>query len=260
MPIKGVPEVRAGDDLVSLLLSAAARYNVKIENEDVLVIKQKVVSKAEGMVLNLDTVKPDEKARDIAREQKRDPRVVEIVLRESKRIIKIGDGVIITQTRHGFVCLNAGLDRSNVEKNHVALLPDDSDRSAREIRKKIRKTTGKKVAVIITDTFSRPWRKGQVDFAIGYSGIGPLLSYIGQRDNHGNKLKVTETAIADEIAAAAELVSGKLSRVPIVVVRGLRYRKYARSIRQLLVEPEKDLFRLKYALDKTDNSVQILNP
>lgn len=243
LTVRGFPEVQAGADIATLFLQAAKKSRVTIRDGDVLVIKQKIVSKAEGRLVRLETVRPGKDAVRIGAEQGKDPRLVEVILRESARVVRIGHGVIITETRHGFVCANSGVDRSNVKEGYAALLPVDPDASARRIRKEVERITGKKVAVEITDTFGRPWRKGQTDVAIGCSGIEPLLSYRGRTDSYGYELRVTEPAVADEIAGAAELATGKLTGIPAAIVRGATYTRGEAGMRPIIIEKERDLFR-----------------
>ncbi len=243
IPLLGIPEVRKGADLVGLVLSALARIRVEPADGDVFVVKQKAVSKAEGRVVPLKTVRPGRRAKALAVEQGKDPRLVELILKESVRVVRAGHGVIITETRHGFVCANSGIDQSNVGKGFAALLPVDPDRSARQIRRGLEGATGKSLAVVVTDTFGRPWRRGQTDVAIGCSGIAPLLPYAGRKDAYGYELRVTEPAVVDEIAGAAELATGKLSGVPAAVVRGVKYAKAERGARSMVMSKERDLFR-----------------
>jgi coenzyme F420-0:L-glutamate ligase/coenzyme F420-1:gamma-L-glutamate ligase len=243
IPVSGIPEVEPGDDLGKLILGGLRKSRARLADHDVVVVKQKVVSKAEGRLLNLEYVRPGEMAARLAREQGRDPRLVEVVLREAVRIVRVGHGVIITETKQGFVCANSGVDKSNVRGGYVALLPVDPDKSARTLRLTLERRTGRRLAVIVTDTFGRPWRKGQTDVAIGCSGIRPLLSYRGKRDQYGYSLRVTEPAVVDEIAGAAELVLGKLSFTPVAVVRGATYSRGEAGARALVIEKEMDLFR-----------------
>ena len=242
--IDGIPEVRQGDDLAHHILDAAQRQQLTFEDGDMLVVTQKVVSKAEGRIVALDDVQPGAFARQIAAQWEKDARVVEIVLGESARIVRMGHGVMICETRHGMICANAGVDASNVEKlGTVTLLPVDPDASAEALRQRIEKAAGVPVAVIITDTFGRPWREGHVNFAIGVAGMLPLHDYMGQVDPAGYELRVTSIAIADELAAAAELAHGKLDRVPVAVVRGYDYPRGFGSARDMIRDAEKDLFR-----------------
>ena len=242
--LQGMPEVRPGDDLTALILEAAERQGLAFEQGDVLVVTQKVVSKAEGRIVDLDSVEPSPFARQIAERWEKDARVVEVVLGESERIVRMDHGVIICETKHGLICANAGVDGSNVERlGTVTLLPEDPDASAATLRRQIEKATGVALAVIITDTFGRPWREGHVNFAIGVAGMTPVLDYTGQTDPAGHELRVTQMAVADELAGAAELAHGKLDRVPVAIVRGYPYPPGDGTARDLLRDPEKDLFR-----------------
>ncbi len=242
-PLLGIPEVKKGDDLVALIVGALGRTGLKAKDGDVFVVKQKIVSKAEGRVIALGDVAPGTRARALAKDQGKDPRLVELILRESVRVVRAGHGVIITETRHGFVCANSGIDQSNVGKGWAVLLPLDPDRSARRIRKGLEDSTGRRLAVIVTDTFGRPWRRGQTDVAIGCSGISPLLPYAGSKDKYGYRLRVTEPAVVDELAGAAELVTGKLLGVPVALVRGVRYAASQDGAKSLVIPPDRDLFR-----------------
>ena len=242
--IEGMPEVRPGDDLTALILDAARDQGLAFEEGDVLVVTQKVVSKAEGRIVDLDDVEPDDFARQIAERWEKDARVVQVVLGESARIVRMDHGVIICETKHGLICANAGVDSSNVERlGTVALLPVDPDASAEALRQRIDEATGVSLAVIITDTFGRPWREGHVNFAIGVAGMLPVLDYTGRIDPAGLELRVTQMAVADELAAAAELAQGKLDRVPVALVRGYAYQSGSGSAKDLLRDPEKDMFR-----------------
>jgi coenzyme F420-0:L-glutamate ligase/coenzyme F420-1:gamma-L-glutamate ligase len=242
--LTGMPEVREGDDLPRLVLEAAGRQGLAFASGDVLVVTQKVVSKAEGRVVDLDAVEPSAFAREIAAAWDRDARVVEVVLRESCRIVRMDRGVLISETHHGFMCANAGVDASNVERTGlVTLLPADPDASAEGIRLRVSEATGADIAVIISDTFGRPWREGHVNFAIGVAGMEPLADYAGRTDPAGYELRVTKMAVADELAAAAELAMGKLDRVPAAIIRGFEYPRGCGTGRSLLREAERDLFR-----------------
>jgi coenzyme F420-0:L-glutamate ligase/coenzyme F420-1:gamma-L-glutamate ligase len=242
--IEGIPEVHSGDDLWQLILDAASAQETTFEDGDIVVITQKIVSKAEGRIVDLATVTPGAFALQIAERWEKDARVVELVLGESSRIVRMDHGVMICETKHGFICANAGIDSSNVEKlGTVALLPVDSDASAEAVRRRVREVTGASVAVIVTDTFGRPWREGHVNFAIGVAGMSPIWDYMGEVDPAGYELRVTRMAVADEIAAAAELAHGKLERVPVAIVRGYAFPQGDGSSRELLRDPEKDLFR-----------------
>jgi coenzyme F420-0:L-glutamate ligase/coenzyme F420-1:gamma-L-glutamate ligase len=241
--IRGFPEVEAGADVAALFLQATEKSRVSVRSGDVLVIKQKVVSKAEGRLVWLDDVKPRAEAIRLAVEHGKDPKLVEVILGEAVRVVRAGHGVIITETRHGFVCANSGVDRSNVKDGYAVLLPLDPDASARRIRVSVEGATGKRVGVVVTDTFGRPWRKGQTDVAIGCSGIDALFSYRGRKDRYGYELRVTEPAVVDEIAGAAELATGKLTDIPAAIVRGATYTRGEAGARSIVMEKERDLFR-----------------
>ena len=185
---------------------------------------------------------PSRRALRLAREQNKDPRLVELIISESVRVVRAGHGVIITETKQGLVCANAGIDKSNVREGHVTLLPVNPDGSARRIRRGLESKTKARIAVVISDTFGRPWRKGQTDVAIGCSGIAPLYSYRGKKDKYGYSLRITEPSVVDEIASAAELVTGKLSDVPVAVLRGATFRRGDGGVRSMAIEREKDLF------------------
>ena len=243
--VSGLPEIAAGDDLGALIARACEDQGTPIADGDVLVVTQKVVSKAEGRVLDLSGVEPSAKAREFAEAWDKDARAVEVVLREAVRVARMESGVIITETRHGFVCANSGVDASNVGRggDWVVLLPLDPDASARRIRAALREAAGADAAVIVSDTFGRPWREGAVNVAIGASGVEPLADYRGQADDDGRELRSTVIAVADEIAGAAELAMGKLARAPAAVVRGYAYARGESGVRPLIREAGKDLFR-----------------
>jgi coenzyme F420-0:L-glutamate ligase / coenzyme F420-1:gamma-L-glutamate ligase len=207
-------------------------------------VKHKIVSKAEGRIVDLATIRPSDESVAWAKQYDLDPRVIELALRESRSLIRRKNGVLITETQHGFLCANSGIDVSNVDGGaHAVLLPEDPDRSAANLRRELKKLTGISVPVIITDSFGRPWREGLVDFAIGIAGMKPLRDDRGRRDSHGYKLKASVEAVADELAAAAGLVCGKLNRTPACLVRGFRYQVGKGNVRELLRRPEADLFR-----------------
>jgi len=241
--IEGIGEVRPGDDIARLVLEAAARQRTPVAGGDVLVLSQKIVSKSEGRLLNLTEVTPSAMATTFATELGRDPRLIEVILRESRRVVRMDRGVLVTETRHGWVCANAGVDQSNVDAEMVALLPEDPDRSARAFRDAVRTHTRSDVYVIVADTFGRPWREGLVNIAIGVAGFAPLRSYLGERDPAGRPLQATILAIADELAAAAEPVMGKLDRIPAAIVRGLPLAPSEEGSKALLRNPARDLFR-----------------
>ncbi len=243
--IEGMPEAKPGDDLAGQMLEAAQRQGTSIESGDVIVVTQKIVSKAEGRVVSIDSVEPSPLALAITEGHRRDPRHTELILRESRRIVRMDRGVIISETHHGFNCANAGIDASNIPGDGtVALLPVDPDASARGIRQAIRERAGVDVAVIISDTFGRPWRSAAVNVAIGVAGFNPLLSYVGQEDSHGNMMYTTVIAVADELAATAELVTGKVLGVPVAIIRGYSYTPMEEASHDALIrDPDKDLFR-----------------
>ncbi len=242
--IAGMPEVRPGDDLAALILEAARGQGVEIEDGDVLVVTQKIVSKAEGRLVDLREVEPSPQAQEMAARTGKDARLLEVILRESRRIVRQERGVIICETKHGFVCANAGVDTSNVGGGVVALLPQNPDQSAERIRAAIQEEkAGISIAVIISDTFGRPWREGHTNVAIGLAGMSAMKDYVGQTDPHGYILRVSTMAVADELAAAAELVMEKLSRVPVAIVRGFDYQQAEGSGRELIRPQERDLFR-----------------
>ena len=236
-PLEGLPEVEPGADIASLVTQCHP-----IEEGDVVVLAQKVVSKAEGRVVRLDEVEPSVRARELAGPDG-DARHVEVVLRESVRVVRARGSLVIAETRHGFVCASAGVDASNApEAGTVVLLPLDPDASAREIRTRFQELTGRTVAVIVSDSFGRPWRQGTADVAIGVAGLAPLLDLRGQRDAAGYELRSTQIAVADELAGAAELVMGKTSGVPGAVIRGYSVAGDG-SARELVMPEERDLFR-----------------
>jgi coenzyme F420-0:L-glutamate ligase/coenzyme F420-1:gamma-L-glutamate ligase len=241
--LEGLGEVRQGDSIGERILEVCSRLGLSLIEGDILVVAHKVVSKAEGRVLRLDEVQPSARALELARELGKDPRVVEIVLRESRRIIRMGGGTIIVETHHGFICANAGVDLSNVGLGQVALLPRDPDASATKIRHEIKRQLALAPAVIISDSFGRPWRLGTVDVAVGVSGLRPLKDDRGTTDRYGYELKASVAAVADELAAAAELVMGKKSEIPVVVVRGYDGKGEDGSARELLRPEAEDLFR-----------------
>ena len=243
-PIKISADIRLHDKLDVIIVEAIRRSRLELKDGDILVVAQKRVSKSEGRVIDLDKIKPSRKAHKMAEKHRKDPQVMELILRESVEVLRAQNGIIISETKHGFVCANAGVDQSNVQGNRAVLLPSYPDKSASKLKCAIKKSTGKDVAVVITDTFGRPFRNGQINVAIGVAGIKPIKSYIGLQDMQGRKLKVTEIAIADEIASAAELVMGKSGRIPVALVRGYEFEKAVKSsIKQMLRSKENDLFR-----------------
>ncbi len=241
--VEGLPEIAPGDDLAPLVTTAAARQGTPLAPRDLLVISQKIVSKAEGRVVRLSEVTPSPRAIAVAAELGRDPQLTEVILRESRRVVRQELGLLIVETHHGWVCANAGVDQSNVDADTACLLPEDSDRSARALRDRLRELTGHELAIVVADTFGRPWREGLVNVAVGVAGFLPLESFLGERDPAGHVLQATVLALADEIAAAAEPVMGKLSRIPVAIVRGLNWKPGDGSSRELLRDPARDLFR-----------------
>jgi coenzyme F420-0:L-glutamate ligase/coenzyme F420-1:gamma-L-glutamate ligase len=241
---EGIPEVRQGDDVGGLIADAAEATGMSLADADVLVVTQKIVSKAEGRLVDLATVEPSALARAWADRWGKDARQVEVVLRESASIVRMGPGgLIISRTRHGLVCANAGVDVSNVGGGEVAsLLPLDPDASARRIRDSVRTRTGAAPAVIVSDSFGRPWRNGIVNVAVGAAGIETLLDLRGQPDAAGREMQATVLAIADELASAADLAGGKVEQRPVVVVRGYDWRPSDAGASVLVMEPERDLF------------------
>ena len=242
--LKGIPLIKQGDDLGYLIVQAAKKNHVTIEEEDTIVVTQKVVSKAEGRTANLRNVRPSVFANAIAYQTNRDPRVVNAILREAPRIVRIRDNHFIVETRQGYICANAGIDRSNIQEDDtVSMLPKNPDEAAQKIRRRIKQLVRANVAVIISDTFGRAWRLGHVNFAIGVAGMRPMKDYRGKEDMFGYRLHVTLMAIADELASAAELVMNKKDGVPVAIVKGYRYPS-GRGIARELVRPiQEDLFR-----------------
>jgi coenzyme F420-0:L-glutamate ligase/coenzyme F420-1:gamma-L-glutamate ligase len=243
--IKG--QITPNSNLVNTLLRAVKenKNNQIIKNGDIIVLAQKIISKTEGRIINLDNINPSQKSTDLSKQIDKDSRIIELILQESNKIVRIFNNIIIAETHHGFICANAGIDQSNVSnrKDQVLLLPTNPDKSAEAIRKEIYEKTRKKVAVVITDTFGRPFRMGQTNVAIGIAGINPLKSYKGKHDMFGKILRVTEIAIVDEIAGAAELVMGKTENIPIAIVRNVKYSKRNSSITKIIRKEKNDIFR-----------------
>jgi coenzyme F420-0:L-glutamate ligase/coenzyme F420-1:gamma-L-glutamate ligase len=243
--LEGLPIINEGDDLAELICRTAERQETPIQNGDIVVASHVVVSRAEGNTVDLDDVEPSEFATSFAQRYAKDPAVVEIVLRQSRRIVRMGDGKLITESLQGFVCANSGVDKSNVPgERSVALLPESPDLSALRMRQRIKKLTGKDVAVIISDTHGRPLREGEINIAIGVAGINPIRDRRGEKDLFGYVLKVKRTAVADELASAAELVIGQADEgIPVALIRGYDYPKSERAKATELIRPkEKDLF------------------
>ena len=243
--IESLPIIKMGDNIAELICQAAEKQGTPIKDEDIIIVSHIIVSRAEGNIVNLNEVKPSPFALELAKELRKDPALVEVILRDSKGIVRMGDGKLITRTKHGIVCANSGVDKSNVPgERTVALLPKDPDLSARRIKEEIKRITGKDVAVIISDTHGRPLREGEINIAIGVAGIKPIRDRRGEKDLFGYTLKVKRTAIADELASAAELVMGQANEgVPAAIIRGYKYPKSEDAKATELVRPkEKDLF------------------
>jgi len=244
IPIQFADEIRPGDSLTDKVVAALGQHRMRLESGDILVVKHKIVSKAEGQLVDLSTIEPSSESIEWAKQYKLDARVIELALRESRAVIRRKNGVLITETHHGFLCANSGIDVSNVDGGrHALLLPQDPDASAAKLRRALKKYTGVSVPVIISDSFGRPWREGLTDFAIGIAGIKPLRDDRGRRDPHGYKLKASVEAVADELACAAGLVCGKLNRAPACIIRGYRCERGAGGVQDLLRPPSTDLFR-----------------
>ncbi len=243
--IEGLPEVQAGDDLAVQIIDAAEAQGTPVEDGDVVVVTQKIVSKAEGRVMTIDEVEASPLAVAITEGHRRDPRHTEMILRESRRVVRMDRGVIISETYHGYICANAGIDASNIPgDNAICLLPVDPDASARRIRDTIRERLGVDAAVLVSDTFGRPWRNGAINVSIGVAGFNPVISYVGEFDPHGNELHTTTIAVADELAATAELVTGKLLGVPVALIKGYPYERMEDADSAAIVrDSDKDLFR-----------------
>jgi coenzyme F420-0:L-glutamate ligase/coenzyme F420-1:gamma-L-glutamate ligase len=244
--VENLPLITKGDNLAELICNATEKQNTPIQEKDVVVITHVAISKAEGNVVNLDDVSPSERAKEVARQTGKDPELVEVVLQQTKEIVRIGPNSIITETKNGIVCANAGVDRSNVEgERNVVLLPKNPDASARKIRKGIKKLTGCGVAVIVSDTHGRPFRMGEINVAIGVAGIKPIRDRRGEKDLFGYVLRIKQTSVADELASAAELVIGQANEgIPVAIIRGYNYQSTENASAAELSRPkEKDLFR-----------------
>ena len=238
IPIKIQQEIVNDVNLVDLILES-----FEINDDDILVFSQKIISKNEGRIINLASVNPSLLADGISNSYGKDPRLVELILSESKRIVRMENGIIIVETKHGFVCANAGIDESNVENGYATLLPDDPDKSANSLKYRIKQKTGKRIAVIISDTFGRPFRLGQTDVAIGIAGLEPILDYNGKPDTFGKIMRVTAIAIADEICSASDLVMGKVKKCPVAIIRNYDFSSSTAKIRKMLRSDHDDLFR-----------------
>jgi len=244
IPIPLAEEIHPGDSLADKLLESMRRRRLRFQTGDILIVKHKIVSKSEGRLVHLDTIQPSAESVAWAKQYALDPRVIELALRESRSVIRRKNGVLITETHHGFLCANSGVDVSNVDGGrHALLLPQDPDRSAANLRRALKKHTGLAIPVIITDSFGRPWREGLTDFAIGIAGMKPLRDDRGRRDPHGYKLQASVEAVADELACAVGLVCGKLDRTPACIVRGFSYEVGQGGVQELLRPAATDLFR-----------------
>jgi coenzyme F420-0:L-glutamate ligase/coenzyme F420-1:gamma-L-glutamate ligase len=244
IPIRVAGEIKADDSISDKLLNAMRRHRLRLQAGDILIVKHKIVSKSEGRLVDLSTIEPSAESMVWAKQYSLDARVIELALRESRAVIRRKNGVLITETRHGFLCANSAVDVSNVDGGaHALLLPEDPDRSAANLRRAIKKNTGINIPVIITDSFGRPWREGLTEFAIGISGMKALRDDRGRCDPHGYKLQASVEAVADELACAAGLVCGKLNRAPACIVRGFHYEAGAGGVRDLLRPAANDLFR-----------------
>jgi coenzyme F420-0:L-glutamate ligase/coenzyme F420-1:gamma-L-glutamate ligase len=244
IPLSGLPEIKPGDNLVRMVIDAASDLDIRIQDNDILVFAQKIVSKSEGQIVRIKDISPSPFSIAVSKLLDKDPRFVEIILRESQRIVKMDRGRLIVENTKGIICANAGVDMSNVNGGEeVTLLPADPDESAKGLAEGFRDELGLDVAVIITDTVGRPWREGLVQIAIGCYSINPLKDYRGKEDSMGYDLHATILAVADEISGAAGLVMGKTEGVPVVVVRGYDYEKNAEGAKKLLRSPDNDLFR-----------------
>jgi coenzyme F420-0:L-glutamate ligase/coenzyme F420-1:gamma-L-glutamate ligase len=244
IPVPLVDEIRAGDSLINKLAGALKRAKLSFQPGDILVLKHKVVSKAEGQLVELESIHPSASTRRWARRFGVDARVTELALSQSKRVVRRSRGVLITKTRHGLVCANSGVDVSNVDGGrHALLLPQDPDRSAEKLHRELKKRIRLTIPVIITDSFGRPWREGLTEAAIGVAGMKALLDHRGHRDPYGYRLRVSVDAIADELACAAGLVCGKLARTPACIIRGFHYPPGRGKARDLIRPAGNDLFR-----------------
>jgi coenzyme F420-0:L-glutamate ligase/coenzyme F420-1:gamma-L-glutamate ligase len=242
--LENIREVCEGDDIANLISEAAKKQEIVIENNDIIIVTHKIVSKSEGRIIDLNNIRTSSFAEELSKQLKKDPRLVEVILGETRRIVKMWNKHLITETHHGFVCPNGGIDESNIKGNDkVVLLPRDPDDSAKKIMDRIKELTGSKVAVIITDTFGRPWRRGQINVAIGTAGIAPLMDYRGSKDAYGRMLKVTNIAIADELAASGELVMNKTDNIPVAIVKGYITYKEKGTGKDIIRPSSEDLFR-----------------
>jgi coenzyme F420-0:L-glutamate ligase/coenzyme F420-1:gamma-L-glutamate ligase len=240
--LPNIPEVTSSSDISILISDSLDKNNIKLKNKDVLVITQKIISKAENRLIHKNNVIPSNRAIKLSKQIHKNAKLTQLILDESKRIIKKKQGVVITETHHGFICANSGIDQSNVPINYFCLLPINPDTSAKNIRLFLEKKYKIKISVIISDTFGRPFRTGQTDVAIGVSGLSPLLNYKGKNDNYGRKINVTSIAIADELASAAELLLCKTSNTPVALIRGYNYNVSKKTSKSLIMPKNRSLF------------------
>ena len=241
-----MPLINKGDNIANIIVAASEKQNTPIKDKDIIVITHKIISKSEGNIVKLEEVTPSEQAKEMAKKTDKDPRLVEVVLRETKEVVRWGHNSLITETKNGTICANAGVDKSNIQGDTtLALLPKIPDKSAQEIRKEIQKLTRKDVAIIISDTHGRPLRMGEINVAIGIAGMKPTRDRRGEKDLFGYSLRVKQTAVADEIASAAELVIGQANEGrPVAIVRGYKYTPTEKASAKELIRPkEADLFR-----------------
>ena len=248
IPIKDIGDIFPGSNLGFIIYKAMQAQAIELQQGDVLVVTQKIVSKAEGNVINLNDVQPSEFARSLAAESNKEAPYIEVVLRESRRIVRMDRGILICETKHGFICANAGVDESNVNgARTITLLPVDPDHSAQQLRTRLQDLSGEgstfDIAVIISDTWGRPWRNGQINMAIGVAGMEAIVDYRGQYDPYGYELHASVLAVADELASAAELVMGKIDHIPVALIRGYNYIPSEGSAKTLLRDPATDMFR-----------------
>jgi len=240
--LPNIPEVTSFSNVSILISNSLDKNNIKLKNKDVLVITQKIISKAENRLIHKNNITPSNRAIKLSKQIHKNVKLTQLILDESKRIIKKKHGVVITETHHGFICANSGIDQSNVPINYFCLLPINPDNSAKKIRLFLEKKYQIKISVIISDTFGRPFRTGQIDVAIGVSGLSPLLSYKGKNDNYGRKINVTSIAIADELASAAELLLCKTSNTPVALIRGYNYNANTKTSKSLIMPKNRSLF------------------
>lgn len=241
IPVKIKKEIIRGDNIVDLMLET--NPGRELQDGDILVFTQKIISKQEGQKINLSQIKPSLLATGIASEYRKDPRIIQLILDKSYRIVRMKNGIIISETHNGLICANAGVDESNIDEGFATSLPRDPGKSAHKLRKRIKEKTGKDVAVIISDTFGRPFREGQTDVAIGFAGISPIVDYAGKKDKFDRTLRVTAIAIVDEICSASELVRGKTLHTPIAIIRNFEFNNKKGKLKDLLRTKATDLFR-----------------